>query len=603
MTVSLRIKSRSVLTSSGVRGTRSRVYGRSCAVVLAAAAALTLVPTVALAQPTGAGTGGGGQAGPNQKAIAEMIKGQHAGQTGLYGTESSVTNNALAGMPLNEGGDNEKQQPDFGANSINAEKIVMQPLKGYRSMVDSDVMKDMLKELTAKKVPVLFQTYYMVENGAATGYIGGLNTVSNIISNTMETQEMQWKLLEYADVASGDRARLREAYTSKLLKNLSDEKSWPAAIYKTVGDGGKDKNANGNNKDIPKNEDEQEIFSIGDLCKQGGGGGNGNGTCKLSQLLFPQNGIEPSPLNNNGGNGGGQQFKNQGLQELSDEFVRLLGDVEFKEEGNEKYAQVLKQGFIPPQQKSVGNSGAQRRGFELKFRESLGEVWEGKGKVLYGACRYMSGESKEINGPADGAFLTTTKEIKFEDVVKASSIDAPLRANVIEQLVLISCPKTNGRVSPQCCQQLQQELSAGNLDKLLQGGQNSGAQKDTEDCSSGKLCRRMRIYLKTAIIIARSRAYQLYSKLYFEAMKFATKPDLKLALQELYRRTFPYQTVQEMIEINREDWRQHLSDIAVQANSRAVGSGTSNAVGGIAGAAAMVAQAQVDNAQTAQGAN
>ena len=69
--------------------------------------------------------------------------------------------------------------PDFGATERKNVSIVFPPLKGLSQILNSSVTKDLLKELTASETTVLMQTYMMVENGAATGFMGGMNIGSN----------------------------------------------------------------------------------------------------------------------------------------------------------------------------------------------------------------------------------------------------------------------------------------------------------------------------------------------------------------------------------------------------------------------------------------
>jgi hypothetical protein len=79
--------------------------------------------------------------------------------------------------------------PDFGANERRNTSIVLPPLKGLSQILNSTVTTDLLKELTAAQTTVLMQTYMMVENGAATGFMGGMNIGSNLMSNMLQAQD------------------------------------------------------------------------------------------------------------------------------------------------------------------------------------------------------------------------------------------------------------------------------------------------------------------------------------------------------------------------------------------------------------------------------
>lgn len=108
-------------------------------------------------------------------------------------------------------------------------------MRGFRQLADSQEFKTMFKELITAKVPVLYQTMMMVENGAATGFIGSVNAMQGVVSNLSESQQLYIKILEMGGDTSGGQ---RRAYVKSMVESLKDKNKgvWPAALMYASGD-------------------------------------------------------------------------------------------------------------------------------------------------------------------------------------------------------------------------------------------------------------------------------------------------------------------------------------------------------------------------------
>jgi hypothetical protein len=110
------------------------------------------------------------------------------------------------------------------------------PMVGFQQLAGSKPMKEMLKKLITAEVPVMFQTMMMVENGAATGYIGSMNTVGSLLSNTIQASQLQMEMFDALD-SSGEKKRemIASAYHS-MTEDPQNKNIWPAALIYSLGD-------------------------------------------------------------------------------------------------------------------------------------------------------------------------------------------------------------------------------------------------------------------------------------------------------------------------------------------------------------------------------
>jgi hypothetical protein len=178
------------------------------------------------------------------------------------------------------------------------------------------------------------QTYMMVENGAATGFMGSMNIGSNLMTNLLDTQNYQLALLE----ASDDTGKMKKAYVARVAQEMqggANKDVWPAALYVASGEDGK--------KPQEKMQDlaaGQKAYDLGSLTAANGGSPLASGASSKDSQLF----TELLFVNNTGGGGaststgslapssGAQasSYKNEQLDALKKDFRELFGDVEIR---------------------------------------------------------------------------------------------------------------------------------------------------------------------------------------------------------------------------------------------------------------------------------
>ena len=134
-----------------------------------------------------------------------------------------------------ESGGSGQSEEDLGPNPKPATGLHLPAMKGFRELADAQPVQDMFKGLVTKKVPVLFQTMMMVENGAATGFMGSMQAVSNLMSNQVETTQLSFQLDDMLD-PSGQRKFEHGVAILNALEGGGDVKTWPDALWDARGD-------------------------------------------------------------------------------------------------------------------------------------------------------------------------------------------------------------------------------------------------------------------------------------------------------------------------------------------------------------------------------
>lgn len=558
-----------------------------------------------------AGPGGGDDYDSElQRSIARKLTGamskRSVNQAGGYGTDSALgrmlsiaplpgEGSYTSSSPIEEAKkylEGNGPPPDFGKNNRSMVNVVLPPLEGFKALVDSDPIKDMLKKMVLGKVPVLIQTMHMVENGAATGYVAALNSVSNLMSNTIETQDFQLQLMHLTD----DTGKMREAYVQRMKEAFTKDKAetWPAALYAAVGDSTEFEPGGGKGmralpapkaytlKQLASDNASPGSSSQGDLDKKR----------LLSDLLFLQKEDQAAQAPTGGGSsagGGGQvQYSNEELQQLKEEFVRLVGDVEIELKGEGQNAQTpdkswlrtLNMNFIAPEQKD------ERRGVARENFSELQVSWAGINTILFNYCKFVKDNPNKDRKISQGQFkytAATAKEVMGQgndNAAKAweyvSSPDIPITMSLIE--ALFHLVRHTEEAQQLDCEQL--NLGKDDMPTTLQnggggggapGGGGGGDNVNLNECGKKKGCLRNRLILHMAHVIARSRTLHTYRTLHLLSKRFATDPALNSLVDDLFMRSMAGMNIDQELGANREAWEDFTLFLAkiVQGDSYA----------------------------------
>lgn len=534
----------------------------SLALMLASIMA-TLCPTVASAQ---------GQYNDASKISRTIMKAETkrgVEQVGRYGTDNALAQKfALPPLPGDQAFSDSLSEPDkyleqnsvlpdYGANIRKNVNISLPPLKGLASILNSPVTKNLLKELTASEATVLMQTYMMVENGAATGFMGGMNIGSNLMSNMIQSQDFQLKLLEATD----DTGKMKEAYINKIAKEMQSGKNkdvWPAALYIASGDDGKAANA-------PQMSDLSAATNPYDL-ELVSAEGNTNGSKDkrtLSDMLFftGQEGMVGPP------NFGGSSYSNEKITDLRKDFVSLVGDVEIKLDGTKsKFARDLQITYKAPEAetKAGGFGTGVRRGVARLNWEEVQVVWQNINTLMFEYCKWKESNPNTSKKPFEMETSTTTTQIGGNKSglgnpwELSSAPDITFTMNVLDQLMKLYME--HRPAGDYKCDTLQLDEKA----IPEEGAASSGAQSNLNDCGPKKGCLKNRVVLHLSYMIARSRTLHTYRSLYTIASRFVTEPLAGDLLNRLFNRTFSGMNIDAELQANRGryyDFVTHMSEL------------------------------------------
>lgn len=452
------------------------------------------------------------------------------------------------------------RMPDFGANERKNVSIVLPPLKGLSQILNSSVTKDLLKELTAAEANVLLQTYMMVENGAATGFMGGMNIGSNLMSNMLQAQEFQLKLMD----ASDSTGKLKEAYVNRIAAVMQEgnhKDVWPAALYIASGDDGKA--PTDIMKDLSAAKDGAGAFTLKGIAADGGSKDNPT-IKKLSDILFT-GGTKMSP------SGAAAKDKysydiNQ-LNELREDFIKMVGDVEINLNANKaKYARDIDIKYIAPaivERMTAKND--KRRGVARVNYEEVQLVWQNINLILFDYCKWKqdnpnSGKKK----PFELETSTTTAKIGTEPQENvgtswelSSAPDITMSVNVIDQ-VLKLYEDNRPQGSLDCGALYLQE------DDIPDTADANSNDINLNDCGPKQGCLKNRVVLHLSYMIARSRTLHTYRALYNISSRFVTDEFTGELLDKLFDRVFSGMDINSELEVNRAryfDFVNHMGQL------------------------------------------
>ena len=476
------------------------------------------------------------------------------GQIGRYGSEGAIVQKfSLPPLPgeasFRDSSDSSEADkfaagsdltnPDFSMHQQQGVNIVLPPLKGLSQILDATVTQDLLKRLTAAKVPVMMQTYMMVENGAATGFMGGMNIGSNLMSNMLDTQQYKLQLMGITD----DTGKIKEAYAKDIAKKLQTNSDvWPAALYDASGEDGQAPTAKMDTlTGTAFTFQNLSLFNSNDK------------KALLTDLLF-----DPSCHTVAAGGNSCSLAAAGDLTKLREDFKSRVGDVSINLEaaGGSKLARDVIYDFVPPKQDAT----SQLRGLPKVTWEEVQVSWESVNQLLYEYCEWE--KSYASPGVFKGENACTTLKIGTktgnEDPFElASAPDMPLTCNVMKQLYTIATEK--GR--PTDCKELQ--LKAADIP-------TSSAASDPanfNDCSKGGKggCEKNRTILQLSYFVARSRALYQYRSLYSISRKFATDAHSADLLERVFARVLAGMNIDDEIRENRSrylDFLDHMSKLS-----------------------------------------
>jgi hypothetical protein len=334
---------------------------------------------------------------------------------------------------------------DLGAS--HSAPVSIGAMKGIRGLAESAQMKKWLKGLITAEVPVMFQTMMMVENGAATGFMGSMQTISGMMDNQIQAAQLEMRMKDVLDPTGADTIAFVKA-VPRGMKETGKDLAWPAGLIVASGDGfdtvpikpqakveitGTPRPANID--DATRNND--------DPAAGAAGGASGTSPEKLfTEILFS------TPASGAAGTAD---------QELKQFIVNYIGDIQFTEtiDSAARAWTTKKNDFLPPS-KTPGNdvtgiyseaSGQipeeiqAKRAFQLRFLEHRSKVWKAWYDIFGKYCKFKADNDNLGQKIFDkvGPF----SKVLPGDRVKASANDMKLTNNIIDRFFKIYVQTTN----------------------------------------------------------------------------------------------------------------------------------------------------------------
>jgi hypothetical protein len=124
-----------------------------------------------------------------QEAIPEGRLTNDAGRD-VTGNTGAMPPNPLGGVSLDAG--------KFSDEPGEQRQIRLPSHIAFRGLMDSKEYKSMLKGMITSQVPVMYQTMMMVENGAATGFMGSIESVSLLLGNATDSAQLEMAMRRVA---------------------------------------------------------------------------------------------------------------------------------------------------------------------------------------------------------------------------------------------------------------------------------------------------------------------------------------------------------------------------------------------------------------------
>jgi len=472
----------------------------------------------------------------------------------------------------------------FYPNARGDEKVYdfkLPPMTGFQQLAGAKPMKEMLKKLITADVPVMYQTMMMVENGAATGFIGSMNTVGSLLSNTMQATQLQMEVFDSLNQPEKRFTYMMDAYKSLQGPNKD---IWPAALYWASGD-------RPDQTPVPFNTFESNPSKTGSGPRQllgpNGAGATGSGTSE-----------DNSPPGSSAGNtaGGGNQsallsaalFSRENNQfpagsesaadELKTAMLDWVGDFEWSSEATSDHTDLTTAKFTPARKYDPA-AGPQPDGIASAFErlriDTRKQIWEHFNKVMKAYCNFKK-ENPNIEAP----IFNKQKPSEFiqqnamESWKIIHSLDIRPSINLVDQLFKLFVSRRN--ISEVNCESFKgDETDMPELDKESIDDQEAGAATEGgttfDSCDvSPKTCLRNVVMFRITMFIVESQINHYYRWLFERLYGYThNNPHLEVSLSTLFCSNLqlgipcePGHEFSTQIEDNRLRWIQFANKLS-----------------------------------------
>lgn len=454
------------------------------------------------------------------------------------------------------------EEYDLGQNSATQATVPLRNMQAFGQMADSEDVQKHFKALIKKRVPVHYMTMMMVENGAATGFIGAMAGLNGMYQNTIQSHGLQLAQMQAFDT-TGMAVKQYEKTLAEQLQVEGHKDAFIPALWAVNADvvdpdgggGASGQKAPQMKYEYPQNKGVQADPAI-DVNNLANGPANAEPEKLLSKMIEDVKNKEAQ------GSQGEKHKNGQKLQEFVQELVKLVGDIKIKvEDKNGAHVRTLE--FIQPTQKDD-----KRRGLDAVDRKNIEEVWENTQKVLQEYCKFKSGDDNYSKDIFQKLRPAKVFEDKKTERAKASAPDMPLTIPYVDQIFRLMA--SGQPIKKDECQ----NVFNHSVDQMPSIDDTTGSADTFDDCKNKpKTCLRNKVILTGAKLVARSRTLHQYLYLLDTANKLTSaSPAVHDLFVRLVDHTLEGVNIETEIADNRERWIGFSNFLGQLAQGQASGS-------------------------------
>ncbi len=328
---------------------------------------------------------------------------------------------------------------DGGKNKVRTNKsrdVHLPGLQGFKGMADSKDLRAMLRQMITSQTITMHQTMMMVENGAATGFIGGMQTVSNLMNNMVQSSDLELSLKRAQDPKGMKALAFANSIFKGMKKQTKNKEAWPLGLWFASGDN-------------PK-----KALEAGQMADDFDP--NENGGASVGDALAIVEDSEASPSASGSEVASGAELDTEKEIKLVDKLLgnngavapspksaayakKYLGNIVYKFEQSAGPSSQTRTVFEPAEEVKTkkGATGTteqdkQVRGFELRRWEIQKDVWNATYDLLGKYCEFKQNNQ---NRRANIFEKRTPASVVTKDLLeKASSQGIRMTINLIDQL-------------------------------------------------------------------------------------------------------------------------------------------------------------------------
>lgn len=475
----------------------------------------------------------------------------------------------------------EAEKLDLGQNSSTEATFPLRNMQAIGQMADSADLQKYYHALLKRRVPVGQMTMMMVENGAATGFMGAMSGLSSLYDNTIQSHGLQLAQLQAFD-HSGLAVK---QYQRSLAEQMQVEGHKDAYVHAMWA-------ANADVLDLDARakigEPPAPVKYSYPLALSASGGATIDSKINpanlkptdtaalkksLSAIVFDDEIAKASATSGLVD----KQHSNDAakISQFKNEFVDLFGDIEFEIE-NRNGVQLRNARYIEPA--SVNG----RKGLEALDRTYLESVWTNMQTILREYCKYKAQDSNYEKPIYDKKRPASVLEDHETERDNASAPDIALTVPFVDQIFKLmvtgqSLEKVDceGAFNPSVDTMPSMDDSPSSTTST----NSAGAGATFDDCAAEpKLCLRNKVIYMSARLIARSRALHHYLFAYQQAKEFVREPVYQEQVGDLVDRALEGVNLETQIEDNRERWVGFSNFLSKLAQGSATGSTLSSMI-------------------------